>query len=91
MALNIFGATRCPLCGELIGESTDIYATTHFIDDESHPLCRYSDSVMHRRCFAVWKDRRAFVEKYIEELNPKWLYRIRWLYLWAVMAWLTRR
>ena len=83
--------TRCPLCNQLSGDDADCIATSHFIGDDAHPLWRYSDAVIHRRCFSGWKDRHAFVEKYIEEVYPRWFYRIKGLYLWAIMWWLTRR
>lgn len=42
-------ASKCALCGELLTEP--IYATSHFIGDETHDLYRFSDAAMHWNCY----------------------------------------
>jgi hypothetical protein len=54
----------CPLCGEGVSEHDEIVATSHFMSDPADPLYPFSDAVMHRRCFATWAQRRAFVAAY---------------------------
>ena len=61
MAICIRGATRCSLCDQVITEDDDVVMTSHFIPDQAHPLWRYSDSTMHRRCFLGWEHRGEFV------------------------------
>lgn len=68
MALLIIGQSSCSLCGEPICVGDDIVATTHFIGNRTDPLWRYSDSVMHRRCFDVWKHRDEFARRYRETM-----------------------
>jgi hypothetical protein len=89
MALFIPGITTCSLCDEPVAESDDRLATMHFIADETHPLYAYSDSVMHRRCFSRWRHRFAFVAEWLRVVHdhPRWVYRLRFLYLWAVVLW----
>jgi hypothetical protein len=64
MAIIILGKTECSLCGIVLEEGPDIVATPHFIEDQTDPLWKYSDSGMHRRCFLAWEHRAAFVEKF---------------------------
>lgn len=65
MAALIFrGKSKCSICGKVLAEQDDIVATTHFIEDDSDPLWRFSDSAMHRECFANWEFRDAFVAHY---------------------------
>ena len=70
MGFFILGETSCSLCGELIRVGDDIVGTTHFIDDDTDPLWRYSDSVMHRGCFDVWEHREEFARRYRETMSP---------------------
>jgi hypothetical protein len=42
----------------------------HFIWDEAHPLWRFSDSAMHRTCFAGWDQAGQFRGIY-NEVWPK--------------------
>ena len=73
MALIFLGKTECALCGSVLNEGDDIFATSHFISDRKDPLWRYSDAGMHQACFLAWDHRRAFIEKYNETVGP-----IRW-------------
>jgi hypothetical protein len=52
----------CPLCGATL--AAPIYATTHFIHDETHPLWRFSDAAMHWDCYAKWPEQVEFAELY---------------------------
>jgi len=60
MAIIIRGKTNCSICGSLIVEGDDLVATQHFIQDQSNPLWRYSDSAMHRSCFIGWNGAEPF-------------------------------
>jgi hypothetical protein len=65
MAL-IFDGTKCAICGREIDihRKESFVATTHFISDSSDPLWRFSDAVMHYKCFQAWPHRDEFVRKY---------------------------
>ena len=58
------GKTECSVCGNVVIESDEIVATSHFIADEDDPLWRFSDSAMHRPCFLGWDQRAEFVAKF---------------------------
>jgi hypothetical protein len=60
----IFKTTKCAICGEVFETDAPRVATTHFVDDENDPLCRFSDAVMHSSCFQSWEQREEFVRKY---------------------------
>jgi hypothetical protein len=64
MALVLIGKTKCSICEETLMEGDDLVATTHFIADRADPLWRFSDSAMHRKCFATWNHRAEFIAKY---------------------------
>lgn len=72
MAIVILGSTECPLCGAILAESDDIVGFPHFIGDRAHPLWRYSDSAMHRACFANWDQAEQF-RNIFNEVSPKLL------------------
>ena len=59
----------CSLCREPIRVGDDIVGTTHFIGDATDPLWRYSDSVMHRRCFDAWEHRDEFARRYRQTMG----------------------
>ena len=59
MAILIYGASECSICGGTLNEHDDIVATTHFIGDRSDPLWRCSDSGMHRSCYEKWEHPRS--------------------------------
>jgi hypothetical protein len=94
MALFDPGFSTCALCGRVLNEDDDLVATSHFITDETDPLWRYSDALMHRACFLVWESRQDFVDKYNAEavdqmladgtLKPKPFWR-------EVFQWMMRR
>lgn len=66
MAIVVGGKTKCSVCGHIIAGSDDIVMFPHFIWDEAHPLWRFSDSAMHRRCFADWDQAERFQSIYNE-------------------------
>jgi len=66
MAIIIYGATECALCGKVINEDDDVVATSHFIGDTANPLWKYSDVGMHRQCFRTWDKRHEFVRLFNE-------------------------
>src|SRR5215813_11649681 len=64
MAIVLRGKTKCSICDTVISDVDQIVATSHFISDRNDPLWRFSDSAMHRSCFANWPMRAEFVAKY---------------------------
>ncbi len=60
MAIVFRGKSECSLCGAVMAVSDDIVMFPHFISDKAHPLWRFSDSAMHRRCFADWSEAERF-------------------------------
>ena len=64
MAIFIPGETKCSLCEGSIADGQTTVSTSHFISKPSHPLWRYSDTVMHYPCFQHWKQRGTFVNEY---------------------------
>lgn len=64
MAILILGHTDCPLCDNVIATGQRYVATLHFLQDQSHPLWRYSDAAMHYDCFQRWPCREEFVAEY---------------------------
>jgi hypothetical protein len=70
MALIFRGSTPCSICGNVIANSDNIVATSHFIGDENDPLWRFSDSAMHRTCFLAWDLRQSFVATFNEIVGP---------------------
>lgn len=64
MALIIRGKSTCALCGEVLEDGDDLFATTAFIENRDHPLWRFSDAAMHHACFLGWSDREVFVGEF---------------------------
>ncbi|MBN8738536.1 MAG: hypothetical protein J0H86_03440 [Xanthomonadaceae bacterium] len=64
MAIVILGNTGCSLCAEVLVAGQRIVASPHFIQNQSHPLWRYSDSAMHEDCFRQWPHREEFIAEY---------------------------
>jgi hypothetical protein len=62
--------TPCSICGCVVRPDESTVATTHFIEDESDPLWKHSDSVMHRQCFLSWPHRKEFVFLYNSTFTP---------------------
>jgi hypothetical protein len=69
MALLIRDKTVCSICGEIISSSDDVVMTSHFIRDQDDPLWRFSDSVIHRKCFLSWEHRAKFVARYNQDVG----------------------
>lgn len=69
MALLMSGASRCPICREVLHPGQAIVATTHFIGDPTDPLFLFSDSGMHATCFAGWEHRDEFAALYYAALG----------------------
>ena len=69
-------ATTCSICKKRL--TNPIFATSAFIDDEKHPLRRFSDAPMHWACYANWKHQKEFANLYFKvlikayERNPYW-------------------
>ena len=57
-------ASKCALCGNPLAEP--IFATSHFIGDQSHDLYRFSDAAMHWSCYVSWPDQARFASMYFE-------------------------
>ena len=70
MAIVLRGKTECSVCGNVIKDGDEIVATSHFIADQNDPLWRFSDSAMHRSCFANWNHRTEFVAKFNLIVGP---------------------
>jgi hypothetical protein len=60
VAIVFRGKTRCSICGAVIDDGADWVGTPHFIQDDAHPLWRFSDSAMHRACFVGWEHADEF-------------------------------
>jgi hypothetical protein len=60
MAIIVGGVTECPVCGTAILPDDAFWNFPHFIQDPSHPLWRFSDCGMHRRCFQGWEHAEAY-------------------------------
>lgn len=73
MAMTLTGRSRCPLCDEILESGQETVATMAFIEDEKHPLWRYSDTEMHTTCFRGWSQREAFIDGF----NEFWRRRYR--------------
>lgn len=63
MALIYEGMT-CAICEQPLDLQGPMVATSHFIEDPSDLLWRYSDAAMHYECFQQWQHRDQFVTKY---------------------------
>jgi hypothetical protein len=64
MALIFPGATKCPLCGDVIRSKDEVVATSAFIGDKKDTLWQYSDAAFHRKCFLDWDRRAEFVKRF---------------------------
>jgi hypothetical protein len=63
MALIYEGIT-CAICEKPLDIEGSFVATSHFIEEESDPLWRFSDAAMHYSCFQAWEHRAEFVRKF---------------------------
>jgi ribosomal protein S27AE len=50
MTLIILGQSRCPLCGEVFGDSNEIFSTTFLVGNEADELFPFNRTAMHRSC-----------------------------------------
>ncbi len=75
-------ATACALCGKPLTEP--IFATSHFIADQSHDLYRFSDAAMHWECYVRWPDQARFADMYFEA-RSKMSRTGRWPQYWPVL------
>jgi hypothetical protein len=69
VALLMWGASRCSICGDVLFQGQTIVATTHFIGDPTDPLWRFSDTGMHATCFDRWEHRDEFAARYYAALG----------------------
>ena len=58
------GQAYCALCGVAIRPDEDAFVTPGFLADDADPFWRFSDAPMHRACFLVWEQRKAFVARF---------------------------
>ena len=64
MAITIRGKSCCALCSEVLDAGQELFATSAFIEDQSHRFWRYSDASMHLTCFLAWPDRSDFIDEF---------------------------
>ena len=58
------GRACCALCRESIGPADDALVTPDFLADDTDPFWRFGNAPMHRACFLVWDQRKAFIARY---------------------------
>jgi hypothetical protein len=58
------GAAICAICREAVHPDDDVVLTPDFLADDTDPLWRFTDAVVHRPCFLVWDRRKIFIERY---------------------------
>jgi hypothetical protein len=58
------GRAYCALCREAIAPGDEALMTPDFLADEDDPFWRFADTAMHRACFLVWDQRKAFVARF---------------------------
>ena len=58
------GAALCALCHQPVRPDDAVVVTPDFLADDSDPLWRFADAVLHRSCFFLWDRRRAFIARY---------------------------
>ena len=63
--------TMCAICENDLSRKDDNVTTSRFIADRTHPLYRFSDTVMHRACFMSWEHREAFVQSFNENADRR--------------------
>ena len=66
MALILTGKTPCAICGVILIEGDDIFATSGGPVQPNDPLWPYQDAGMHRSCFRTWPLRDSFRQKFNE-------------------------
>lgn len=50
MAILVRGKTKCPICGDMIGDGADVVLFPHFVLNEADLLYPLSDTACHARC-----------------------------------------
>jgi hypothetical protein len=63
MALIVHNKTRCPLCGEPIGEGDEVVSFPAFLVS-GHRLARFSDAAFHAKCFENEEEAAAALRLY---------------------------
>jgi hypothetical protein len=58
------GAATCALCHQAVRPDEDVVITPDFLADDTDPLWRFTDAVVHRPCFLVWDQRKTFIARY---------------------------
>lgn len=58
------GTAICALCREAVRPDEDVVVTPDFLADDTDPLWRFTDAVLHRPCFLLWDQRKMFVARY---------------------------
>ena len=58
------GAAICALCREAVRPDDDVIITPDFLADDTDPLWRFTDAVVHRPCFLLWDQRKTFVARF---------------------------
>jgi hypothetical protein len=64
MALILLGKTTCAICGVVLNDGDDIFATSGGVMQTNDPLWKYQDAGMHRHCFRNWPQRESFRQKF---------------------------
>ena len=60
MAIIFHGLSTCAVCNGILQKDEVVLGFPHFIVDDKHPLWRFSDSAMHKACFATWVSAEDF-------------------------------
>ena len=69
MALVFLGQTPCAICGVILKEGDDIFATSGGPITPNDPLWQYQDAGMHRSCFQAWPLRDSFRQLFNEHFD----------------------
>lgn len=69
MAIVILGSSECSICKRVLDDSEPIVLFPHFIEDDTHPLWRHSDSGVHKACFLTWEHADEFRRIFNETWN----------------------
>jgi hypothetical protein len=58
------GTATCAICRHAVRPEDDVVITPDFLADDTDPLWRFTDAVIHRPCFLLWDQRKSFVARY---------------------------
>lgn len=58
------GEAVCAICRQAIRPGEDVVITPDFLADDTDPFWRFAATVVHRPCFLVWHERKAFRARY---------------------------